>query len=124
MDNFRFSAHVAVEVLNSKPAGGRVPDFSSEAIQKEFFAAQIIQTYAKMGGLSDLEFSVWESAQSYVYIASFKRSNDKLSIYQTTYYVMNPERMIQVQASHFGEDAVPAVNEVARHLINTFKLSS
>jgi len=124
MDNFRFSAHVAVEVLNSKPAGGRVPDFSSEAIQKEFFAAQIIQTYAKMGGLSDLEFSVWESAQSYVYIASFKRSNDKLSMYQTTYYVMNPERMIQVQASHFGEDAVPAVNEVARHLINTFKLSS
>lgn len=120
MGNFRYSAHVAIEVLDSMPAGGRVPDFSSEDIQKEFFAAQIIQTYAKMGGLSDLEFSVWESEHSYVYIASFKRSNDWLSMYQTTYYVMNPNRMMQVQATNFGEDAVPGVHEVARHLINTF----
>ena len=119
-NNFRFSAHVAIEVTGAAPNGANIPDFSSESVQKDFFASQIVYTYSKMGGLSDLEFLVWESDQFYVYMAQFKRSNDKLSMYQTTYYVMDPDRVISVNAAHFGEDAVPGVNEVARHLINTF----
>jgi hypothetical protein len=120
MDHFPFSANVALEVIGSMPGGEEALDFSSESVQKEFFAAQIVSTYSKMGGLSDLKFLVWESKQGYVYIANFKRANEQLTMYQTTYYIMNPDVTIVVNASHFGEDAVPEVNGVARHLINTF----
>lgn len=124
VDNFFYSAHVAIEAFDSMPEGEVAPDFSNEEIQKEFFASQIVQTYSKMGGLSDLKFSVWKSKNAYVYIARFKRSNDELSMYQSTYYVMNPDRLTQVQATHFGEDAIPSVDEVARHLIDTFSIKS
>ena len=119
--DFRFSAHVGLELYDGSslyPEGA--PDFSDPEVQESFFAYQTISVYSKMSGLSDLEFMVWESAQGMVYIEQFKRSNDTLTMYQTTYHLMHPERDVAVNAAHFGEDATPGVEEVARHAVNTF----
>ncbi|WP_310601528.1 hypothetical protein [Anaerosporobacter sp.] len=117
-ENFRFNSHVAVEISEEPLYGGAAYDYSLESIQKDFFASMIVSTFSKMGGLSDLKFSVWNNNGSYIYIVDFMRSNETITMYQTTYYVMYPDKTILVYATTFGEDSVIPVHEAACHLIN------
>lgn len=79
LDNFRFNSHVAIEIPEgSLYGGGSVRDYSLESTQKDFFASMIVSTFSKMGGLSDLKFSVWNLDNNYIYIADFIRSNETL----------------------------------------------
>lgn len=124
-EDFQFSAHVAVETSDeSVYTGGGTPDFTDADMQESFFGYQLASTYSNMGGLSDLEFAVWEvPGGEVVYIEQFLRSNDTLTMYQTTYHVMNTGWGMDVNASYFGEDASPEVNAVARHLIATLSVA-
>lgn len=121
IDNFRYEAHIALELYDEPPYGEDVPAFELEDTQKDYFAYQVAATYSKMSGLTDLEYFVWTLADGYVYGEQFVRSNDEATMYQTTYHPMSGERDLVVYASHFGQDATPGVDEAAQHLIATFQ---
>lgn len=60
LENFRFGSHIAIEILEEPyDSGEHVHDYSLQSTQKDFFATMTVTTFSKMGGLSDLEYSVW-----------------------------------------------------------------
>lgn len=123
MANFPLTPNVAIETTGPTEDGVGEANFADEAVQKDFFAAQIVSTYSKMGGLDELDFQVWQGAQSYVYMAQFTRKNDTLTMYQTTHYPMLPGSVTEIQAAYFDQDAQPPVCEVARHIADTISFA-
>jgi len=120
INNFRYDCHIAIEAISADPNEQNY-DFSKLSTQKDFFATMIVSTYSKMGGLSDLEFSVWQNEDDFIYITDYTRSNSTLTMYQTTYYVMGKDKDYVIYATTFGEDAAIPVQEAARHLITSLQ---